>query len=122
MLDIGLYVVSAVVAVVVGIAVGNLITSVAGSKAGTIASITTFSAINNLTNAIYYNFISDGESDLTPGSYRDGYVNRWDRLDYTNEMTGEENYNLNSWRYFSEYNTHMYSWYLFGWAYKKDIL
>ena len=125
LLDIGLYVVSAVVAVVVGVAVGNLVTSVAGPKAGAkvgiIAAVTTFGAINNLTNEIYYNFISDGESELTPGSYRDGYVNRWDRLDYTKEMTEEKYFNLNAWRYFSEYNTHMYSWYLFGWAYKKDI-
>ena len=115
--DIGLYVVSAVVAVAVGVAVSN----VASPVAGIVAGVATFSALNNLTNAVYYNYISDGESDLNPGSYREKYINRWDRLDYAKFNTKDEKYNINSWRYFSEYNFHMYAWYLTGWAYKREI-
>ena len=92
-----------------------------GTYAGIAAGIATFGAINNLTNAIYYNYISDGESDLTSDSYRYGHINRWDRLDYTKKMTQDQTYNLNAWRYFSEYNFHMYAWYMFGWALDKNI-
>ena len=92
-----------------------------GTYAGIAAGIATFGAINNLTNAIYYNYISDGESDLTSDSYRYGHINRWDRLDYTKKMTQDQTYNLNAWRYFSEYNFHMYAWRAFGWALDKNI-
>ena len=108
-LDIGLYVASAVVSIVVGIAVSSVINPVAGITAG----IATFSALNNATNAIYYNCISDGVNDagVTSSSYTEnGYINRWDRLDYTKDQTKEDNYNINAWRYFSEYNFHMYAW------------
>ena len=80
----------------------------------------TFGAINNAANAIYYNFFSDGESDLSSDSYsKDGskYLNRWDRLDYTKKQLtdangdGEkESYDFNAWMYYSEYNFHMHAW------------
>ena len=92
-----------------------------GTFLGLGPAIVTFSAINNLTNAIYYNFFSTEESNLTPESYRDGYINRWDSLDSTKKMTEDQTYNLNAWRYFSEYNFHMYAWYMFGWAHNKNI-
>ena len=48
-------------------------------------------------------------------------LSRWDRLDYTKSQTGDDFYNFNAWRYFSEYNTHMYAWFLTGWAYEKNV-
>ena len=36
-------------------------------------------------------------------------------------MTQDQTYNLNAWRYFSEYNFHMYAWRAFGWALDKNI-
>ena len=82
-LNIGLYIVSAAIAV----GVGNSVSGWAGSVGGIAAEVATFSALNNLTNAIYYNYISDGSSASTSNNYRDGYVNRWDRLDYVKEQT-----------------------------------
>lgn len=35
--------------------------------------------------------------------------------------TREENYNLNVWRYNSEYSAHMYGWFATGWAKGKNI-
>ena len=116
-LDIGLYIVSAAISIAVGIAVSKVATPAAGIVAG----IAVFGALNNLTNTIYYNFISDGESDLTSSSYRNGYINRWDRLDYVKQQTGQEKFNAISWMYFSEYNLHMYGWYLTGWAHENNI-
>jgi len=49
---------------------------------GWVAGVETFGALNNMANAVYYNYISDGESDLTSSSYNisPGYnhINRWD--------------------------------------------
>ena len=72
-----------------------------------------------MINAVYYNFISDGKSDLSPNSYSGNngdivkYHSRWERLDYTKAMTGDKYYGLNAWRYFSEYSFHMYAWIAF---------
>ena len=72
-----------------------------------------------MIDAIYYNFISDGKSDLSPTSYSGNngdivkYHSRWERLDYTKAMTGDKYYGLNAWRYFSEYSFHMYGWIAF---------
>ena len=69
-----------------------------------------------MINAVYYNFISDGKSDLSPNSYSGNngdivkYHSRWERLDYAKAMTGDKYYGLNAWRYFSEYSFHMYAW------------
>ena len=84
-----------------------------------VSGIATFGAINNGVNAIYYNCFSDGESDLTTTSYHDRYLNRWERLDYTKKNSKEDSFNFNAWRYYSEYNLHMYGWGLFGWAHEK---
>ena len=116
-LDIGLYIVSAAIAVGVGISVSGG----AGPVGGIAAGVETFSALNNLTNAIYYNYISDGSSAMTSNSYRVGYVNRWDRLDYVKEQTEQDKFNTTTWMYFSEYNLHMYGWYLTCWALGKNI-
>ena len=116
-LDIGLYIVSAAIAVGVGI----VVSVVAGPVGGIAAGVVTFGALNNLTNAIYYNYISDGKSELTSSSYRDGYVNRWDRLYYVKQQTGQDLFNTTAWMYFSEYNLHMYGWYMTGWAHEKNI-
>lgn len=73
-------------------------------------------ALTNLENFIYYTYISDGVSDLTPSSYSgvngddSKYLSRWDRLDYAKAQTGEKWYNWNAWRYYSEYSLHMYAW------------
>ena len=120
-LDIGLYVVSAVVAVVAGIVVSKVTTPKVGKASG----IAIFGSLNNITNAIYYNYISDGENDVevTSSSYtEDGYINRWDRLDYVKSQEGmPSNYNKTARMYFSEYNLHMYGWFLTGWAHEKNI-
>ena len=87
----------------------------------TIVSIPIFcGVVNNMINAIYYEF-SDGESELTPASYQDEHVSRWEKLDYTKQQTGEAHYNTNAWRYYNEYSIHEVGWNLTGWAYKKDI-
>ena len=117
LIDISCYVVSAAAGVFVGITVSSGTSPLLGVPAG----IATFGAINNLTNIIYYNYISDGESSLTPSSYNDRYINRWDRLDYTKQQTQQKYYNYTAWRYYSEYNLHMYAWYIFGWAFEKDL-
>ena len=120
-LDIGLYVVSAVVSVGVSVV---LIANGVNPMLAVAAGVATFGALNNLTNAIYYNCFSDENNgaNITSSSYtEDGYINRWDRLDYTKANTQEENYNLNARRYFSEYNLHMWGWYASGWALDKNI-
>lgn len=81
-------------------------------------------------NAIYYHF-SPGESNLendeNVGSYVTiGYINRWQRLDYVkNREIAAENCSLSyfedAWRFFSEYNLHMYGWFVTGWAANKDV-
>jgi len=92
----------------VGFATGNVFLGVA-------VGIETFSVLNNLVNAIYY-ATSDGVSNLTSTSYSGiecnsmRYISRWERLDYTKQQTGESSYNLNAWRYYSEYSLHMYGW------------
>ena len=83
--------------------------------AGIAAGVETFGAINNTINAVYYEF-SDGQSGISTNSYVDEYLTRWERLDYTKQQTGEQHYNLNAWRYHSEYSLHMSGWYLLGWA------
>ena len=118
--DVFWNVVSAIVGAVVGVVVGVVVTAVAGPVAGIAAGIATgalvFSGVNNIVNAVYYNFISDGKSDLSPNSYSGNngdivkYHSRWERLDYTKAMTGDKYYGLNAWRYFSEYSFRMYAW------------
>lgn len=106
-----------VVSVVVGVAVG-IVVGVATKNVGfgVAAGVATTGAINNAVNFVYYTFISDGISDLNETSYSgtDGnavnYLSRWDRLDYTKAMTKDSWYNLNAWRYYSEYSFHMYAW------------
>ena len=117
-LDVGIYAVSAAAAVVAGLAVSLVASPVVGVATG----VATFGIVNNLTNTVYYNYISDGKSDLTSSSYNDGYINRWDRLDYTKSQDEMPNaYDSTARRYFSEYNLHMYGWYLTEWSYKKGI-
>ena len=87
-----------------------------------VAGAATFGAINNAVNGIYYNYISDGESELTSNSYQAGYINRWDRLDYVKSQENmPSTYNKTARMYYSEYNLHMYGWYLTGWALGKNI-
>ena len=42
-------------------------------------------------------------------------------MDYAKKNSKENWYNINAWRYYSEYNAHMYAWYLTGWAFEKNI-
>ena len=116
-IDIAMYAISIAVAVAVAVNVS----AVATPSVGIVAGIATFSTFNNLTNAIYYSCISDGESDVSNDSYQDTYVNRWDRLDYTKEQTDQELYTPTAWIYYSEYNLHMYGWYATKNALGKDI-
>ena len=95
------------------------------STGNVVAAVATFSTVNNVANSIYYDYISDGESDLASDSYsmpadkpvEKHYINRWDRLDYAKKQTketGGEHYNVNAWRYYSEYSLHMYGWFVFA--------
>ena len=122
-IDIGCYVASAVVSVLVGKIVEEALDD---EDLGAVVTISLFGALNNATNAFYYNYISDGESDLTIDSYNDGYINRWDRLDYTKKQLKDaeveyDRYNFTAWAYYSEYNFHMYAWGLLWWADDKNI-
>ena len=82
------------IAFLFGLLVGIFVTAMAGPVIGFAAGVLTFGAFNNITNAIYYNNISDGKSGLDNKSYNSGYINRWDRLDYTKEQTGKSQYSL----------------------------
>lgn len=120
--SIGAAVVGVVSGVIAGgsilVTTGNVGVAVAG---GIVAGSAATGAINNTVNAIYYEF-SDGESDLTSDSYvENGYLTRWERLDYAKNQTEESHYNLNAWRYYSEYGLHMYGWLATGWALDKDV-
>ena len=42
--------------------------------------------------------------------YVNGYINRWDRLDYTKHITKSKTYDANAWRFYSEYALHMHLW------------
>lgn len=77
MIDIGLYCISAVASITTGILSQNLL-----------IGINTYGLINNYINRFYYYNIYNGKSDLTPESYRSGYVTRWDRLDYVKSQEG----------------------------------
>ena len=123
--DIAVTFVATVTAVGVGKCVGiatylgtNSLSKAA--SAAIVAEMVTFGAINNIVNTVYYNCISDGvakiETNPDRSTYVDEYVTRWERLDYTKQETGEECYNLNAWRYNSEYSLHMYGWYATSWA------
>ena len=116
-IDIGLSVVFVAISIAVGIASSNTSTIYKGITNG----IATFGTLSNLTYTIYYDFLSNDESDLTSISYRNGYINRWERLDYVKEQAGQDKFNTTAWMYFSEYNLHMYGWYLTSWAYKKNV-
>lgn len=109
--------VAAAAGIGVGVAVG---VATASPLVGVAAGVATTGAVNNAVNAVYYEF-SDGESEIGSDSYRDEYVSRWERIDYTKHETQEDHYNLNAWRYYSEYSAHMYGWYATGWAYKTKI-
>lgn len=97
----------------------------AAVAAGTTAATTALGTMNNTVNAVYYIFISDGQSEIEDdpkkSTYVDRYVTRWERLDYTKAMTGEGAYNLNAWRFHSEYSLHMYGWYATEWARNKNV-
>ena len=115
--DVGLYIVSAAEALAVA--------STAPTVAAKVATfITVFGATNNFVNGLYYNFISDGQSDLTSSSYTtDLFINRWDRLDYVKQQEEmPSTYNKTASMYFSEYNLHMYGWRLAGWSLDKKII
>ena len=85
------------------------------------AGAATFGALNNLTNAVYYNYISDGESDLTSSSHADKHINRWERLDYTKKTTQSKVYNSTARMYYAEYDVHVAGYRLFEWADGKNI-
>ena len=108
----------------IGVGIGALVAGgIVGGIAGILGGLAILGmTVNNLVNFVYYTYISDGVSDLTPTSYsgKDGekrkYLSRWERLDYAKAQTGEKWYNLNAWRYYSEYSAHMYAWLAVSWA------
>ena len=107
-------VLSAVAGVVAGVATGNV-------AVGIVTATLTYSGLNNVVNTVYYNHFSDGKSEIDNSSYQDGYIDRFERLDYTKERTEQEIYNSTAWTYYSEYNLHMCAWQWTGWAYNKDV-
>ncbi|MDO5124663.1 MAG: RHS repeat-associated core domain-containing protein, partial [Eubacteriales bacterium] len=127
-------IVTTVVAAVIGVATGikraastfkRTLSIKKAVTAGITTSTVTSGAVNNTVNTVYYNHISDGESSLEAAAetstYTERYVTRWERLDYTKKITEEPEYNLNAWRFNSEYSVHMYGWYATGWAINKNI-
>ena len=127
-LDMVVSAVSVSAGAVVGASVDTIMTVAqvpvpVASTAGIAAGVATTGTINNTVNAVYYHFsdgISDLEQDLNASSYvTQGYIDRWSRLDYVKSQLGGE-YNSNAWRYYSEYNFHMYAWMATGWAYDES--
>lgn len=62
------------------------------------------------------------ESNPNVSSYvTEGYIDRWERLDYTKQETKQSTYNFTAWSYQSEYSVHMYGWFATGWAEDRNI-
>ena len=99
------------VVLAVSITVAVAVTAVAGVGVGIMAGVATAGALNNTINEVYYEHISDGESDLTSTSHTTQHVNRWDKLDYTkNQLKGTrsaDRYDANAKRYHAEYSFHV---------------
>ena len=77
--------------------------------------------VNNFVSMYQYE-TSDGQSELTSSSYSSGdSISKQEKIDYTKQQTGEEHYNINAWRYYSEYTLHECGWYISGWAYEQDV-
>ena len=154
-LDIGITCVYAINALTMGFIVSNLVSTqvfihsflvtrnygiskfigaTVGLLSGTASGALVFGAYNNTVNAIYYNYILDSQSKIIecndssiPSYYVNyGYINRWERLDYTKsvmEKTGQPiKYNRNAWRYYSEYNFHMYGWFMLSLFFESDFV
>ena len=129
---VGKLVDAGVSAVVRATTMDPILADTAGDAAGTVAGAATFGLINNAINFVYYTFFADGESSTIQESGNEedpsyyvthgfgGYLNRFDRLDHAKKMTGEKYYNVNAWRYYSEYGFHMYAWMGLNWAHEKD--
>ena len=122
-IDIGLYLLTSVIATValIGVTVYSSIKNDdigKGFADGITKSFEVFCSLNNDINEFYYNYISDGTSDLTNSSYTtEGYISRWDRLDYIKSLDSTSGtFGENEKYYFAEYNVHMYGWFAFGWA------
>lgn len=129
-LDIGTTIISGVYSFAVGLGTFSSSLATTGRPGlsivkGVAKGATTYEAINNAVNAVYYNYFSEPNNDLDQdvgkSSYVDGYVNRWERLDYAKYMTGADKYNKDAWLYYSEYSLHMWGWYFTGWSSGKDI-
>jgi len=113
----------ALASVAVGVAVGVAVTATtkgsvsSGIAAGVAAGVGTNAVLNNAVNAAYYTFsdneVSFEESEKLGSQYaRDGYLTRWDRLDYARYKTQGASYLGGGWAYYSEYSIHMYGWLL----------
>ena len=124
-LDVAITIAAIVVGVIIGMQIGFVIglicilfstpAIIAGIAIGllsTIATIATIGLINNTVNFLYYTFVSDGKTDIKNDSYNNAYISRWDRLDYTKQQTKETWFNTIAWRYYNEYNFHMYAWFI----------
>ena len=129
-LDIGTTIISGVYSFAVGLGTFSSSLATTGRPGlsivkGVAKGATTYGAINNAVNAVYYNYFSEPNNDLDQdvgkSSYVDGYVNRWERLDYAKYMTEADKYNKDAWLYYSEYSLHMWGWYFTGWSSGKDI-
>ena len=124
-------------ATIVSAVVGTVATTIGGVEAGVVAATATHGAINNAANAIYYNNFAIDENVIVKepksskeqsfyvtgeeGSYGYRYINRFDRLDYTKSVVKSDTYDANTWRYYSEYNAHMYVWGISYWAKGSNI-
>ena len=115
-------VVVTVVAFVVSVSAG-IVSGPSPTALTTTAGV--FGEINNTVNEIYYNNYSVPESsietDPEKSTYTEGYVSRWDRLDYTRQKTKKKAYDTDARAFYSEYSAHMCAWYVAGWADGKDI-
>ena len=121
--DIALYIVSGTIASIFAPVVASV--TLPTPEVTLLSGLAVFGAVNNFTNAIYYNHISDGKNDagVTSSSYtEEGYINRWDRLDYVKSQEDmPSTYNKTVRMYFFEYNLHMWGWLFTGWSLDKNI-
>ena len=134
-LDIGITIISVAAGIAVGVLVGGWLLPVVGLglavTAGIVAGVAVMGGINNGVNAIYYNYISDGNSSIEEPSdnkerevsyYVDhGYITRWERWDYIKSLPDNSSrYDRDAWFDYSEYSVHMFAWFSLSWAFDPN--
>ena len=75
--------------------------------------IGTIVGINQLVNSTYYNLFANPNSGLKNDSYTEGYLTRWQRLDFVKSLKDADSfYSPNAMRVYGEFSGHMYCHYI----------